>query len=196
MSQIRVIGRAFVQEWTRRWTELSSSRFANDYEIAKLAAEIRREFPQGDSGILQFNRFVRANLRGTNGMIMGRKAAAFPLFTEVDWKTLGGWPGLSFLAALRKGERDRVIASLDRKVVHHYSTIRNHALKLGIVSRRKGRDTRSQAEDRVHRLQGWIVSLYKTVKGLPPMPKDVAKALTQKTLLGLAGKANALSVRS
>lgn len=198
MSRIEVIGRTHIRSWRKRWLELSSQRFANDYEVAALAAEIRKEFPKGDSGSLQFARFIRANLRGTNGLIMSRKATAHGLFTEEQWKNLGGWSGISFLSALTAGERSRVLATLKGTGPHHYSTIRNRALKLKIVSCRKGRDTRSKAEERVRLLQGWIVSLFRNKrlkKLLPPMPQQVRAALTEKTLVNLAGKANALAGR-
>lgn len=199
MARIKVIDKSHVNGWRRRWMQLSSGRFLNDYEVAKLAAEIRAEFPSDASGELQFTQFVRKNLRGTNGLVMGRKALAFGLFKEAEWRNLGGWAGISFLTALKRSERDRVIADLPARGPHHYSTIRARALKLGIVSRQKGRDTRSQAEDRVQRLRAWILGLYSNKKIralLPPLTKEVESALTQKTLASLAGKANALVGRA
>lgn len=191
MAKIKVIGKAEITVWAQRWRTLSVNRFENDYKIAVLAQDIRSEFPAGPSGDMQFMRFVRSNLKGTNGVIMGRKAAAVGRFTEAQWKTLGGWGGISFLSALTGAERSKVLNALRGAGPHHYSTIRTCALKLGIVSRQKGRDTRSRAEERVQSLQRWLVNLYKTVKGLPPMPKDVEKALTAKTLADLASRLNA-----
>jgi hypothetical protein len=194
MSGIKLIDVARVRAWRKQWLELSSRRFHNDYRVAELAAEIRKEFPKDDSGSIQYIRFIRRNMKGTNGGVMARKAAAFLHFSEEEWGRLGGWAGISFLSALRRAERCRVIASLSGKGPYHYSTIRAHALKLKIVSRQKGRDTRSRAEERVQKLQEWILSLYrnKSIKNLPPVPRDVEEVLTRRTLVSLTGMANAL----
>lgn len=190
MAKIKVIDKSHIGAWRKRWLELSSTRFHNDYLVAELAAEIRAEFPKGASGELQFLQLIRSNLKGAYGPVLLRKVTAFKLFTEQEWRYLGGWAGISFLSALTLGERTRIIASLKGRGPHQYSTIRNVALRLKIVSRQKGRDNRSQAEERVQKLQEWILSLYRTVKGLPAMPKDVELALTNRSLASLVAKAN------
>lgn len=191
MAKIKVIDKSHIGAWRKRWLELSSTRFHNDYLIAELATEIRAEFPKGASGDLQFLQLIKLNLRGAYGPVLLRKVTAFRLFTEQEWRYLGGWTGISFLSALTLRERTMVIASLKGKGPHQYSTIRSHALQLKIVSRQKGRDNRSQAEERVQKLQQWMLNLYRTVRGLPAMPKDVELALTSRPLASLVAKANA-----
>lgn len=123
-------------------------------------------------------------------------ASAHQIFSGADWVRLGGWQGISFLASLRASQRVKVIASLTKEGPHHYSTIRMRALRLGITSPRRGRDSRSRSEERVTALQGWIMRLYKSPKlraVLPPLPKSVEKAMVKSALVALAEQVRAAS---
>lgn len=48
------IDKSKASTWRKRWDKLAAERFTNEHEVAKLAHEIREEFPFGPSGDLQF----------------------------------------------------------------------------------------------------------------------------------------------
>jgi hypothetical protein len=86
-----------------RWNDLHEKRAKLDYETAKLANEIRSEFPAGASGDLQFRQWCVGNLEiygGTAAMLL-RAVKVFNIFDESDWYDLGGWQSLQFLSTLK-----------------------------------------------------------------------------------------------
>lgn len=186
-NKIEVVGEAFRVVWKDRWIRLSIAGFSNDHAIAKLANDIRKEFPKDEAGDEPFKEYVRGNLRGASGLGMLRRAAAFRIFSKAEWNRLGGWAGISFISALKDKERLKLLASLTAGIAHHYSTIRSRAAALNIYSSRHGRGSHGRSEVRVAKLQAFVVSLYKSgIKGLPVIPKDVASQLNARSRSKLA----------
>lgn len=193
MANSMVIARAQMEKWQKQWNTLHEARFNSDYEMAQLLNEIRYAFPKGDSGDLQFKLWIRKNLKGAvNGRVMLARAFAFDTYDAAEWVKFGGWVGIAFLEALKPVDRKRVMAALPGEGPYHHTTVRTRAMKLGIVSRRKGRDNRTNSEQRVDQLRAWIVKLYKkhgTV--LPALPAEVKAALTPTVLSQIPHEARA-----
>lgn len=183
----QTIDQVFRQQWQTRWLALHMTRFTNDYELAALAHEIRLEFPKGEPGDLQFLQWCRRHLRhGTRAPSFLARAEAFDVFDEHEWKRLGGWPGITFLMSLSRSSRERVVSTLHGDGPFGRGTIRLRALRLGITSPRKGRDTRSRSEARVNTLRTFILRLYRNHPELPELPADVKAAITP-TILSTLG---------
>ena len=185
-----VIKEQNITKWKEQWQELCADRFRNDYAIAALAHVIREEFPRGDAGDLQFRMFVKRHLKGCSSKTFLEKARAFLEFNERQWNRLGGWQGVSFLRSLTRKERYHVMETLHGVGPFHYTTIRVRALKLGIVAKRKGRDTRSRSEQRVAVLRKFIADLYKKHDDLPAIPNEVKLAMSP-TVLSMISEARA-----
>lgn len=182
---MKVINERHINEWSERWLKLSRDRFTNDHEIAKLANEVRSEFPDGASGDLQFCRFSRKHLKGCRASLLNDKAKAFNEFDSKMWVKLGGWPGVQFLLGLTRVQRYRVIETLKGPGPYHYSTIRDRAIRLGITTRRTvGRPTRSRSEEKVAVLRQFILELYRKRHNLPAIPETVKTAMSP-TILSL-----------
>lgn len=149
------------------------------------------EFPKGDAGDLQFGLWMKKHLKGARNVpLMLQKAHAYEVFASKQWVRFGGWQGVSFLLALSRADRSKVIGVLGADT-HHYSTIRKRALQVGVVAARKARDTRSQSEQRVHTLRMFLVKLYKKRNDLPPIPNDVKQAMTPTVLSMIPADARA-----
>ncbi len=179
--------------WKTRWKTLADSRMKNDYGVAELANEIFAEFPSNTSGELQFRQFVRKHFQCPNSRTLLEKAKAFSVYTEEEWFRYGGWMGVSFLQALPAFARKKVLNNLASTGPgpYLYYTIRERAFKLGISSRRKGRDNRTQSEAKIEVLRTFISNLYKQRMDLPPIPTDVQKALARTVLSEISGKLKA-----
>lgn len=177
--------------WVARWTKLNADRSKNDFAIADLAREIRDEFPKGDAGDFQFSVWVLRHLPAARPKKLLEKAFSVDTYGEEEFTRLGGWQSISFLMSLTKAQQKHVLSTVHGEGPFHYSTIRMRALRLGIVSPRKGRDTRSQSEDRVSILRQFILKLYKQRKDLPPLPADVRAAITPTVLSALGSTVSA-----
>lgn len=189
----QLIDTIYKNKWQKRWNDLHDARFDNDFKLAELAHEIREEFPKGDAGDMQFCTWTKANLKGARPKSLLSKVAAFAAFDEKQWRRLGGWAGITFLMGLTAPQRYRIIDTLHGDGPFHYTTLRMRGLKLGIVTKRKGRDTRARSEERVTALRMWLLKLYKKHPELPPMPADVKAAITPNilTAAGLGAQGNA-----
>lgn len=94
------------------------------------------------------------------------------------------------MLSLTAQQRSRVMQALPGtgdEAIYCYSTVLKRALQLGIVSKNKGRDTRTQAESRATVLREWIAKLYKAHKNLPEMPDKVKAAYGPSNLDTLMG---------
>jgi hypothetical protein len=174
-----------------RWNDLHEKRAKLDYETAKLANEIRSEFPAGASGDLQFRQWCVGNLEiygGTAAMLL-RAVKVFNIFDESDWYDLGGWQSLQFLSTLKAQGRKKVLNRCRSRVAElrekggkrrtiGYTTVRSMCYRCGVQQDSKiGRPNRLQVEESLGFCRNWIKTLYTQYENLPRPPKAVKAAL-------------------
>lgn len=179
-----LISETAIRIWRQRWSALLEKKISNDYMMAALLAEVRAVFPAGMSGDLQFRNFVKKYFGTFSSKSLLEKSKGYAEFSEQEWTRYGGWSGISFLLALSGSQRSKVTRSLTEYASgpFSYASVRSAALKLGIVSKRAGRSTRSKTEERIYVLQSFLIDLYKRRKDLPPLPEEVKQALTKSVL--------------
>lgn len=175
-----------------RWHDLHARRAKVDFETAKLASEIREEFPSGAGGDLQFRQWCVRNLEvagGTAAMLV-RAVKVYDLFPDVeDWYIFGGWQSLQFLGTLKAGGRRKVINACRKRVEQlrekqgkrrtvGYTTVRNICYQCGVQQdSRIGRPNRLAVEESLGFCRNWIKTLYTQYENLPRPPKAVSQAL-------------------
>lgn len=175
-----VIDDHHTNQWRSRWAKLCRDRQANDYQIAELANEIRKEFPEGKPGDLEFSFYVATTFTGARAATMLAKARAFPLWDPEDWQRFAGWRGIGYLTALTVPDRKRLLAVLGKAPIC-YDTIRNRAQRLGIESN-SPRDSFHESQRRSTILREYLLKLYRQHPELPAPPKLVRAALEQGPL--------------
>jgi hypothetical protein len=175
----------------KRWRALHENRATLDFATAALATEIRKEFPAGASGDLQFREWSTKALEvsaSTTGMLI-RAVKVFALFPkESDWYDLGGWQSLQFLSNLKAGGRRKVVGACHKRVKQlrdkggirrtlSYTTVKNICYTHGVrADYTTGRPNRLRVEEDFGFVRNWLKSLY-IQYDLPKPPLAVRKAL-------------------
>ncbi len=190
--------------YIKRWRRLHENRATLDFSTASLATEIRKEFPPGASGDLQFREWTCKALEvsaSTTGMLL-RAVKVFALFPkEGDWYDLGGWQSLQFLSSLKAGGRRKVVGACQKRVKQlrdkggirrtlSYTTVKNICYQHGVrADYTTGRPNRLRVEEDLGFCRNWIRSLYMQYENLPKPPPAVKKAMKGTTLSNISESA-------
>ena len=191
------------KKFVERWHDLHERRARLDFETARLANEIRAEFPAGASGDLQFRQWCVRNLDvygGTSAMLL-RAVKVYSIFEESDWHDLGGWQSLQFLGTLKPQGRRKAIKACRERVKtlkqkkgkrQHigYTTVRAICYRNGVQQNsRVGRPNRLRIEENLGFCRNWIQTLYTQYENLPSPPKAVREAMAGTKLSNIAAAA-------
>ncbi len=180
------ISKSKAQRFKDHWHELRDAHALIDYEMAKLALDVRAEFPKGPSGDWQFRGWCIEHLqvRGSRArMFMDASNAirAFPV--SAAWRRYGGWRSICFLMHLPSSKRSGVIIEVEgivKRLGHAttYYTVKDVAMRQGIfVVNKYGRPNQTMTERKLNVLRLFVRDLYANRKGLPTLPKSVQAAL-------------------
>lgn len=184
-----------------KWRQLLKDRAKVDHEMALLAAQIRDEFPAGDSGNYQFRRwcreFLETSVTRTTMLLEAANAIRCGLQGESNWIAMGGWPCICFIMGLAPKHRLRVWSMAlkkanDRAQPHCYTSVRAIAYSMGIMTARPGRPTRTQVEKKLSVLRKYIAQLHekdpKLMQKIPPAVKQALKPTALDMAQDIAAK--------
>jgi hypothetical protein len=184
------------RKYVRRWRELQNNQVHIDHETAALCGEIRELFPDGASGNQQFRKWVAEHFEvgGGRARRLQYAAQAIRLYPDIlTWKKIGGWQSVIALLGFAPKARNKILKATledaDHKGVFFTSshTVRRFAADYGFeTTSAAGRPTRTETENALVVLRSFIGTLYKSMKGLPPIPGNVLKALKSSKLADFA----------
>lgn len=177
-----------IDQYVKRYRTLTHRQGELDFDMAKLAHELRNEFVTGASGDYSFRKMV------VNEFGAGAPAAAKLLKaakslklvkTRTAWSDLGGWSSITFLMNLpQNGKRKVLNKALD--VAHetgrptNLGRVRAIAFNCNVRSLTNGgRPLRRETEERLEIVSHYLTRLYKTQPHLPAIPEVVTKALKE-----------------
>ena len=168
----------------RRWEKVQTEKAKLGLEEARLLAEIRNEFPNGNGGDLQFKEWCLDALGPVNSPLLLKKATASRVLGK-HFNRLRDWKAATALMNFRASERRKILKAINATrptCVITNSTIRTTGYRLGFrSSAHAGAPTTMELHQKVDLLIDWVMKLYAEYD-LPAIPEDVRTALGTSSL--------------